>query len=150
MCTCNAVGRLWTYSANVIYRPMETAELWGRALVRWKTQVRAISLNDLKLYRKTSTTQKEQKKLKKKTIKSRKIKQQKLGKYSTCYTLSISVHLSQKSDEIWMSRGLRWFRKQKFRFKFPDLPVSTYREFANDGKHWEGRFSLVTLLRRDF
>lgn len=90
---------------------METGELWGRALVRWKTQVRAISLNDLKLYRKTSTTQNEQKKLKKKTIKSRKIKQQKLGKYSTCYTLSISVHLSQKSDEIWMSRGLRWFRK---------------------------------------
>ena len=89
MCTCNAVGRLWTYSANVIYRPMETAELCGRALVRWKTQVRAISLNDLKLYRKTSTTQNEQKKLKKKTIKSRKIKQQKLGKYSTCYTLSI-------------------------------------------------------------
>ena len=90
---------------------METGELWGRALVRWKTQVRAISLNDLKLYRKTSTTQNEQKKLKKKTIKSRKIKQQKLGKYSTCYTLSISVHLSQKSDEIWMSRGLLWFRK---------------------------------------
>ena len=73
MCTCNAVGRLWTYSANVIYRPMETAELWGRALVRWRTQVRAISLNDLKLYRKTSTTQNAQKKLKKKTIKSRKI-----------------------------------------------------------------------------